>query len=122
MAKDQIVFLDANVLFSSAYMDNRGLLRLWQLLDITVVTSWYAVEEARRNLKRSDQLERLDKLITEIMIITEINERSLPRNISLPPKDRPILLAAVAAKANYLITGDFKDFGSYFGKSILGVK
>jgi len=33
----------------------------------------------------------------------------------------PILLAAIEARADYLLTGDFRHFGPYFGKKIEGV-
>jgi uncharacterized protein len=36
----------------------------------------------------------------------------------LPDKDVPILLAAIAAHSTYLITGDIRHFGRYFGKTI----
>jgi hypothetical protein len=41
--------------------------------------------------------------------------------VTLPPKDVPILLAAIAARCTHLLTGDRKHFGQYFGKSIHGV-
>jgi hypothetical protein len=44
------VFLDANVLFSAAYIEGSGLARLWQLADAELLSSDYATEEARRNL------------------------------------------------------------------------
>jgi hypothetical protein len=37
------VFLDANVLFSAAYMENSGLGRLWLLDDAKLLSSDYAV-------------------------------------------------------------------------------
>jgi hypothetical protein len=37
-------------------------------------------------------------------------------------KDRPVLMAAIFARADYLITGDLKHFGKYFGQIIEGVK
>jgi hypothetical protein len=39
----------------------------------------------------------------------------------LPEKDVPILLAALEAKMDYLLTGDIRHFGPYFGKKIAGV-
>jgi hypothetical protein len=41
--------------------------------------------------------------------------------VDLPPKDQPILLAAIAAGATDLITGDRAHFGDYFGRRIAGV-
>jgi hypothetical protein len=36
-------------------------------------------------------------------------------------KDKPILLAAISARADYLLTGDIRDFGRFYGKKINGV-
>jgi hypothetical protein len=47
--------------------------------------------------------------------------RELPRGISLPEKDVPILLAAIEARATHLLTGDVRHFGPYFGKRIEGI-
>ena len=41
-----VVFLDANVLFSAAYRSEAGLQRLWDLKGVELVSSMYAVEEA----------------------------------------------------------------------------
>jgi len=45
----------------------------------------------------------------------------MPAGISLPEKDRPILLAAMDARTTHLITGDLRHFGPYFGKTIEGI-
>ena len=46
---------------------------------------------------------------------------ALPAGVSLPTKDAPILLAAIAARATYLIAGDLCHFGPLFGKKIAGL-
>jgi predicted nucleic acid-binding protein len=38
--------------------------------------------------------------------------------MDLPEKDRAILQAAIASKAAYLLTGDIRHFGEWFGKTI----
>ena len=115
------IFLDANVLFSVAYREGAGLLRLWQVKDAVLLTSSYAAQEARRNLMSEDARERLVRLLDEVEIVGEAMDPGLPRGVSLPEKDRPILLAAIAARATHLLTGDVSDFGRYFGKRIGGV-
>ena len=112
------LFLDANILFSSAYRSNAGLLRLWAL-EVQLFSSSYAIEEARRNLSEQDQQRRLEQLLASLKIIKqEQTSVVLDKAIVLREKDRPILQAAIFAKADYLITGDFRDFGLYFGKTI----
>jgi predicted nucleic acid-binding protein len=44
------IFLDANVLYSAAYPESFGLARLWSQNDVELMSSPYAIEEARRNL------------------------------------------------------------------------
>ena len=114
------LFLDANVLFSAAYLPAAGLLRLWKLPNTALCSSHYAFEEARFNLPSEDQRNRLS-LLSEKIYWFEAAQRELPRGLSLPEKDAPILLAAIEARASHLLTGDVRHFGPYFGKMIEGV-
>jgi uncharacterized protein len=111
------LFLDANVLFSAAYRESSGLLRLWKLRDVALCTSRYALEQARINLADENQRQRLTALAATLDF-AEAAENELPRGVSLPDKDVPILLGAIEARANYLLTGDLRHFGPYFGKKI----
>jgi predicted nucleic acid-binding protein len=115
------LFLDANVLFSAAWRENSRLLRLWKVHGVTLVSSAYAVEEARRNLGDSEARARLKTLIDETTIVAEGSLATRPPSLSLAAKDRPILAAAVNAGATHLITGDRRDFGKLFGRRIGGV-
>jgi len=117
-----VLFLDANILFSAAYRENAGLLVFWKLKNIKLISSYYAFEEARRNLSETEQHLRLKKLCSKVeLIVHEQSFPQLPQSISLRDKDRPILQAAIAGNATHLITGDIKDFGPYFEKTIRGV-
>jgi uncharacterized protein len=113
------LFLDANVLFSAAYKTDSGILQLWKFKDVALCSSRYALEEARINLADEDQRKRLKKL-SESIHLFEAGSRKPPRGISLAEKDIPILLAAIEARATYLLTGDLQHFGPYFGKKIEG--
>ena len=113
------LFLDANVLFSAAYHAESRLLKFWELPRVMFLSSTYAYEEASRNLARDTQLKRLKKLGSTLKLIpSEQDHNDLPAGIILPDKDKPILSAALAGKADYLITGDYKDFGRYFKKRV----
>ncbi|HSS97492.1 MAG TPA: hypothetical protein VLK33_10700 [Terriglobales bacterium] len=114
------LFLDANVLFSAAYQPKAGLLRLWKLKNVTLCSFRYAVAEANLNLEDEDQRKRLAVLAEKLQLF-EASDHRLPPGITLPEKDVPILLAAIAARASHLLTGDVRDFGLYFGKKIEGV-
>lgn len=116
------IFLDANVLFSAAYREDSGLRRIWELSGIALVTSTYAVEEARRNLGIGDRRSRLDALLVSVQQMPEVAEMELPPTVELPDKDRPILLAAIRAGATHLLTGDVRHFGRYFGEIVGGVR
>lgn len=120
--KKEILFLDANILFSAAYREQSGLLKLWKIKSATLVSSAYAIEEARRNLDTPPQKERLDKLIVGLYEIYPFHvDIRLPENITIREKDKPILMSAIVAKADFLITGDVRDFGKFYGKKINGV-
>jgi predicted nucleic acid-binding protein len=109
----QRLFLDANVLFTAAHnpqgkaalVMELGHAGLWQLM-----SSAYAVEEARRNIARKypDCLERL-RALTQGLRLAAAPEGDCPRE--LPEKDCPIYRAARGCMADVLLTGDIKDFG-----------
>lgn len=111
-----VLFLDANVLFSAAYRAESPLRELWTLPGTELVTSDYALEEARRNLSGLDQ-RRLEELMGGVRLIHESGSWALPPDVILPEKDRPILSAAIVSGATHLITGD----QTHFGKQVAGV-
>jgi uncharacterized protein len=117
------VFLDANVLYSAAYVESSGLARLWSLNDVELVSSTYAIEEARRNLAIDgpDALQRFTLLTQALSTAAAPQALTLPRNVQLDPKDQPILLAAIHGKSKYLLTGDAKHLGHLYGKRVEGV-
>jgi predicted nucleic acid-binding protein len=114
------LFLDANVLFSAAHKEDARVFRLWNLRDVVLYSSRYALEEARFNLPDENRLNRLMSLPEKVQFV-EAGKRDLPKSVHLPAKDVPILLAAIEAKSDYLLTGDLRHFGPYFGKRIEGV-
>ncbi len=114
------LFLDANVLFSAAYLPNSGLLEFWKLRDVILCSSRYALEEARINLSNELQRSRLARLARSLQLF-DATPRQLPSVVSLPGKDEPILSAAIEAQATHLITGDIRHFGPHFGKNLLGI-
>ena len=116
------VFLDANVLFSAAYRVETPLRRLFTMPRAQLVTSAYALEEARRNLSSGQQqaeLERLCRSVELVSVLPPQGELSILRK--LPENDRPILWAAISVRATHLLSGDFKAFGRFYGQTINGV-
>jgi predicted nucleic acid-binding protein len=117
------IFLDANILFSVAY-GSRGLDRLWELGRkglCVLLASGYVIEEAERNLAKPEQLKKLQAVLSDVQIVLEADP-SIECPIDLPEKDQPVLMAAIFAKADYLLTGDVEHFGKYFGQTVMGVR
>src|SRR6266566_1330274 len=96
------LFLDANVLFSAAYRSDTGLLKLWKLREVVLCSSRYALE-ARINLNHEVQRTRLVRLAGKVQLF-DAGKHELPKGVSLPEKDVPILLAAIEARATHLLT------------------
>jgi predicted nucleic acid-binding protein len=123
------VFLDANVLFSAAYLDRsepEALFRLSRAGLCELIASPYTIEEARRNLsrKRPQRLPLLEQLLSSLTVCAEPSrddiEWALAQGLGL--KDAPVLGAAVQAGADVLVTGDRTDFGRLYGRSLRGVE
>ena len=117
------VFLDANVLYSAAYLERSSLAAITTLDDVQLLRSTYALEEARRNLAidRPDALARLSRILASITIVDAPKDFDFPKKVRLDPKDQPILLAAIHGKADYLLTGDVRHFAHLYEERIEGV-
>ncbi|MBW7916314.1 MAG: DNA-binding protein [Trueperaceae bacterium] len=116
------LFLDANVLYSAAYLPDAGLARLWALPGASLITSAYAVAEAERNLGSTEQHTRLERFLEKMIVVDGgVLPPSVARKIGLPDKDGPIIAAAQASRCSHLITGDVRHFGRFYGTELLGV-
>jgi predicted nucleic acid-binding protein len=126
MAKRAVrIFLDSNVILSGLFSD-RGAPRI--LLDIlslnlsviTGVTGRYNILEIERNLKAKLPAavpvykEYIGKLNLRIIPIPALEEVKKFAGV-IAEKDIPVLVSAMNGKAEYLITGDKKDFGKLKG-------
>lgn len=115
------LFLDANVLFTAAHrpQGKAGFLFAevaagsphWQL-----VSSVYAVEEARRNIasKYPQAAPELLRLTRQLKLADQ--PATVRIALALPEKDLPIWAAALACRATHLLTGDLKDFGRFMNR------
>jgi len=117
------LFLDANVLVSAAWKLGSRLLALWQILNIELVTSDYVVDESRRNLPEQDQQNRLTLLLEQVRV-ARFSAVPILENApaELPTKDQPVLAAAVLLRADFLVTGDSRHFGKWYGKEVFGIR
>jgi predicted nucleic acid-binding protein len=113
-------FLDANVLFSAALDPQGHVAAALKRSGAKLVTSPYAIEEARRNLSEAE-FPALSVFL-ETVELAHDSFGPLPPGVELVAKDVPVLASAIAADADFLITGDAKHFGRFFGKTICGVR
>ncbi|MCR9247728.1 MAG: DNA-binding protein [bacterium] len=124
------LFLDANVLFSASNPESVffRLIKLAIEQADAVMTSDLAREEARRNLtlKRSIWLPTFEALVTHPRAGEgkgiQIHPSALfELPVQLADKDAPLFCAAIAARADYFVTGDRRDFAHLFDREIRGV-
>jgi len=119
------LFLDANIIFSAAYKNglSRVLLLFGKAGTVRLITSDWVLEEAKRNLQikfeKSLPFFRREILPTLRIQSPDISHWVCP--VKLHEKARPVLGAAVALKAAYMITGDTRHFRHLFGKTVQGV-
>jgi len=116
------IFLDANILFSASYSKSRLAEFLGGLKHHAVlITNMYAKAEAARNIaaKQQRRLDAHEKFVASLELIPI---QLFDPGVELAEKDKPILCGAIAGEADFLLTGDKKDFGHLFGVSVRGVK
>jgi predicted nucleic acid-binding protein len=115
------IFLDTNILFSASRSSASPFHQFWRLQHLELLTSAHSLGEVRRNYRSIDQQQRGEDLIRSMRVVSDRPDMRLPAEVSLPDKDAPIYLAALAAGAKYLITGDKNHFSPYFNRSIMGM-
>lgn len=121
---DLRVFLDANVLFTAAYSPDglsAFLIDLGAARRLTLLTSPIAIVEAERNLeaKRPAALPALRRSLSAMQIVGEPIPADVERltPVQLSSKDRPLLAAAIVARATHFVTGDVADFGPWMHRA-----
>ena len=116
------LFLDANVLVSAALKPDSRIAGLWLLEGVRLLGSPYVVAEARRNVADPAAATRLERLIDALALLpAEPADFEIAGDPALPLKDRPVLLAAIVAGADHLLTGDISHFGTCLGREFDGV-
>lgn len=114
-----ILFLDANVFFAAAASFTGGSNFLFQLASekkIRLISSNYAVQEAKLNIERKlgeEQLIAFYRNLSHLYFVDSknISEKEFQRFQNfISQKDIPILVSAFRQKTDFLITLDRKDF------------
>lgn len=96
--------------------------------DCELLSSEYAFEEARRNLRLKapdGAMERFEAAAAPIIHVQEASGSALEQAKSVnlsDASDLPILAAAFQAGADALVTGDRRAFGLLFGQCIGNVR
>jgi predicted nucleic acid-binding protein len=114
------VFLDSNIILSGLFSDQGAPRIILDLLalDLPVLagaTGLYNLMEVERNLKKkmpealSLYQEYLPKLGLEVVALPSVETVKSMAGL-FAEKDIPVLASAIACGAEYLITGDKKDF------------
>jgi len=117
------VFLDANVLMSAALKPDSRIASLWTLPEVRLLASPHVLAEARRNVPAPDVAARLEDLIEALAVLpAESADFPIEGDPDLPPKDRPVLLAAIVSGADVLLTGDITHFGGCLGTAVHGMR
>jgi predicted nucleic acid-binding protein len=123
------LFLNGNILFSAAWKDESSATLLFELgraAHCHLITSRLALEEAGQNIfhKRAPRLAMLRQCAALVEISREPGATHLAEAAAfgLPDKDIPILAAALAQRADLLVTGDRRDIGHLYGQRPGGVE
>jgi predicted nucleic acid-binding protein len=120
------VFLDSNVILSGLFSDRGSPRILLDILSLNLsviagITGRYNILEIERNLKAKlpaavpiykEYIVKLNMRIIPVPSVDEIRKYAG----STAAKDVPVLVSAINGKADYLITGDKKDFGKLKGE------
>jgi len=112
------VYLDSNVLFSASYSERNRSLDFWRLERVIPVTSPYAVEEVRGNLRQPGHFARFDALLLKTELVSDFDVRFIPSGVTVVEKDRPILASAIGSRVDYLVTGDKNHFKHLYGNIV----
>lgn len=121
------VFLDSSVLIAASlseeggshWIARRGVLAGWHL-----ITAEYCVAEVEKNLPRLSELEQLRWTCRVRPRIEAVETRlALDRPLVFSAsKDRPVIISALAARCDVLVTLDQHDFARWLGSEIYGLR
>jgi predicted nucleic acid-binding protein len=122
------VFFDANVLISASLRPDGRSAALIEVVnaDHEPVISSHVAEECKRNVlhRYPERFEHLESLLADLRIVSEAPEAVVTwaRDLGLPDADAPVLAAAVACRAEVLVTGDKRHFGALFSTTVRDVE
>ena len=107
------------MLFTAAHNPDGKAAFLFDALDLKrweLLSSTFAMAEVQRNIaaKYPTCAARLASLVAGLTVVAQPTPVAI--GITLPEKDRPIYLAALACRATHLLTGDRQHFGRHMNR------
>ena len=120
------IFLDANILFSAAKSDG-GIRKLVFTLigkGHDCVIDAFVLEEARRNLgiKYLHGLPALHDITKSLHFSQSMHSiKKDAAGLPIPETDKYVLSSAIHTRCNFLVTGDRRHFGAFYGKTVCGM-
>jgi predicted nucleic acid-binding protein len=121
------LFLDTSVLLAAAGSTggaSRFVITEAEVQEWALVSADYCVDEVRRNLPKlvSSAPSAWRQMIFPALEITEVR-LTLDRPLVFPKaKDRPVVISALAARCEWLLTLDEGDFHGNLGREIYGMR
>ena len=121
------LFLDTSVLLAAAgsakgasrFLITEASARNWEL-----VSSDYCAEETRRNLPklgRSAASAWKNQIVLHVLLVRA--SLALDKPLVFPKvKDRPVVITALAARSDWLLTLDEGDFHTKLGREVYGLR
>ena len=120
------LFIDTSVLLAAAGSENGASCFLFEQAPIrgwVLVTTHYCLEEAQRNVAkvgRKASATLNESLLPKLVFVP--TELAFDKVLVFPKaKDRPILLSALGAESDYLLTLDEGDFQKVIGSHVYGM-
>ncbi|MEK7672554.1 MAG: hypothetical protein AAB373_01585 [Patescibacteria group bacterium] len=113
------LFLDANIFFAATYSKTGGSRAIFELAKNKkhiLVSSLYAIKEAKLNIERKVGVEFLPEFYKLVSLLNQIDKEAHSTDLKIKyqdliiEKDLPILISSINQKADFLITLDKKDF------------
>jgi predicted nucleic acid-binding protein len=109
--QDTTIFLDSNVVFSGLFVgsETRRLLVALKRKEYRLVINPYVQNEVHKNVvAKNPRLE--EELRIVLAEIEKVPDAPLLHRVPLALTDKPVLGAALACAADYLVTGNHRDF------------
>lgn len=121
------VFLDTSVLLAAAGSENgasRHIFNISAKYRFKLISSPYCVAETNHNIPKLGESagRNWDVLIYPAIQLAE-DRITLDRPLIFPAaKDKPVMITALAARCEWLLTLDRQDFGDYFVSGVYGMR